>query len=123
MTGDRYLLDSNIIIRLSKQDPDLIDFISKLPNSVISVITYMEVLGYHFSSPKELDLIKELLNWFELIHIDHTIADQTIQIRQANKIKLPDAIIAATAQICKLTLITGDTTDFKNIKNLKVIIK
>ena len=123
MSGDQYLLDSNVIIRLSKQDPHLIDFVSKSLNSAISVITYMEVLGYHFSNPKELDLIKELLTWFELIHIDHAIADQTIKIRQMYKIKLPDAIIAATAQICKLTLVTGDTTDFKNIKNLEVMIK
>ncbi|MCX7123490.1 MAG: type II toxin-antitoxin system VapC family toxin [Gammaproteobacteria bacterium] len=117
MSGDQYLLDSNVIIRLSKQDPHLIDFVSKSLNSAISVITYMEVLGYHFSNPKEL------LTWFELIHIDHAIADQAIKIRQMYKIKLPDAIIAATAQICKLTLVTGDTTDFKNIKNLEVMIK
>lgn len=48
------------------------------------------------------------------------IVEQTIAIRKAHKTKLPDAIIAATAIVYDLTLITHNTQDFKNIPNLTV---
>jgi len=52
--------------------------------------------------------------------LDEVIVNKTIELRKKHKIKLPDAIIASTAIIHKLTLITHNVNDFKNIKNLKV---
>jgi predicted nucleic acid-binding protein len=49
------------------------------------------------------------------------IVEKTIELRKAYKIKLPDAIIAATALVNKLTLISRDTNDFRKVKGLKVI--
>jgi predicted nucleic acid-binding protein len=101
------LFDSNLIIYLSKElisTDDLID------NEVyaISVITYMEVLGYTFVSEKEETFVKELIQLFEIIYIDKEIVKQVIEIRKLYKIKLPDAIICATALTKKLALYTND---------------
>lgn len=49
------------------------------------------------------------------------IAAKTIEIRQKYKTKLPDAIIAATALVHNLTIISRNTADFKNIEGLKVL--
>jgi hypothetical protein len=49
------------------------------------------------------------------------IVNTTIDLRRKHKIKLPDAIIAATALVYNLILISRNTTDFNNIKNLAVI--
>lgn len=49
------------------------------------------------------------------------IVNKTISIRKSNKIKLPDAIIAATALVYDLTLISRNTSDFKNIAGLQSI--
>jgi predicted nucleic acid-binding protein len=58
----------------------------------------------------------------DVIKIDGKIIDKTIQIRKVRKILLPDAIIAATAIIHSLTLVTNNNTkDFVNIKSLKVL--
>jgi len=124
MSGKRFLLDSNVIIRLSKRDSSVIDFIKQSSSqNYISIITYMEVLGFPFGSEAEFNFVKELVSLFELIHIDQTIADQTVEIRQKYKIKLPDAVIAATAQVCDCTLLTANVDDFKCIKMLDVLVK
>jgi len=114
MNGKKALIDSNIIIYLSKQDLPL-DFFDALDDLYISIITYMEILGYAFESLNEEKYIRELLGIFGVIYIDQEIADTTINIRKKSKIKLPDAIIAATAISEGLDLVTRNVEDFKNI--------
>ena len=114
MNGKEALIDSNIIIYLSKQDLPL-DFFDALDDLYISIITYMEILGYAFESLNEEKYIRELLGIFGVIYIDQEIADTTINIRKKSKIKLPDAIIAATAISEGLDLVTRNVEDFKNI--------
>jgi predicted nucleic acid-binding protein len=56
-----------------------------------------------------------------IIYIDETIAKKVIEIKRENKIKLPDAIICATAMASDTLLVTNDVR-LKNIKNLKIKI-
>jgi hypothetical protein len=49
------------------------------------------------------------------------VVDKTIHIRRRDKIKLPDAIIAATAIHYGFILITNNTKDFKNIVELEMV--
>ena len=49
------------------------------------------------------------------------IIEKTIEIRKSYRIKLPDAIIAATAFVHNLTLLTRNISDYKNIEELSVI--
>ncbi|MDY6823457.1 MAG: hypothetical protein SWH68_06615 [Thermodesulfobacteriota bacterium] len=60
MNGENALIDSNIIIYLSKQ-PISPDFIERFDGLFISVITYMEILGYDFDDPIEDALVKSRL--------------------------------------------------------------
>ncbi|SEL54091.1 hypothetical protein SAMN05421740_106223 [Parapedobacter koreensis] len=53
--------------------------------------------------------------------MDDDVVIQTIALRKKRKIKLPDAIIAATAIVQKCTLITRNIQDFSNIKGLRLI--
>ena len=122
MNGNKILLDSNVVIRLSKGDVQLIKFINESPNLLaVSVITYIEVLGYNFQNQTELNMIKDLFDVMEVIYLDAAITEKTIEIRKYRKIKLPDAIIAATALELGLTLITANFDDFKNIPQLKLL--
>jgi len=57
----------------------------------------------------------------DVIEINKTIINQTILLRKAHPIKLPDAIIAATAIVHNLTLISHNTKDFINIKRLRIL--
>ena len=115
------ILDSNTIIYLSKKLISLDNVFVDDEEYAISVITYMEVLGYAFTSKEEEDFIKELLSYLEIIYIDENIAKKVINIKQTNKVKLPDAIIAATAILNNATLITNDIR-LKVIADLKIMI-
>lgn len=105
MSGNSALFDSNIIIYLSKREIPL-SFLDQFDEHYISVITYMEVLGYRFRDAIEENFIREILGVFHLLYIDQKIADMVIQIRRETSIRLPDAIIAATAKSANLQLVT-----------------
>ncbi len=115
MSGNSALLDSNIIIYLSKREIPL-SFLDQFDEHYISVITYMEVLGYKFRDAEEEEFIRNILGVFRILYIDQKIADMTIEIRKEAHIKLPDAIIAATAKVTNLNLITRNIDDFEKIE-------
>lgn len=56
-----------------------------------------------------------------IIELEPAIKLKTVDIRKLHTIKLPDAIIAASAQVNNLTLITRNTSDFKNITDLPIV--
>jgi len=120
MIGKNALLDSNVIIYLSRRELDL-DFADQFDTLSISVITYMEILGYNFSDQSEERFIYDLLSAFHMYFVDQEIAEGVIQIRKNKRIKLPDAIIASTAILNDLCLITRDVDDFSNIANLNIM--
>lgn len=115
------ILDSNTIIYLSNGLVKADEVFEKDDKYAISIITYMEVLGYEFKSKLEEKFINDMFRYFEIIYIDKLIANETINLRKQHKIKLPDAIICASCIAKKATLITADVK-LKKIKKLKVNI-
>jgi predicted nucleic acid-binding protein len=86
-------------------------------NFIISFITYIEVLGYKNVQQSTADFI----NLASVIEIDKSIIDNCVALRKQKNIKLPDAIIAATALVNNLTIISRNTKDFQNIKGLSYL--
>jgi len=115
MNGHNALLDSNIVIYLSKNVLSFDTLINEYERFYISIITYMEVLGYKFKSIEEKKIIEKLLDEFEIVNIDLSIANTVISMRQDHKIKLPDAIILATVKKSDCDLITRNISDFENV--------
>jgi len=79
----------------------------------------MELYGCNFKNPNEKERIDRFFNYIEVVHTNTSIADKVIEYRvsASKKIKLPDAIILATASYLKATLLTDDWDDFQNIDN------
>ena len=120
MTGK--LVDTNILIYLSKKQLAFNKVASPADKLFISVITYMEVLGYPFTDIQEKNVVEEICKNIPVIGLDQNIVDKVILIRQTHKIKLPDAIILATALVNQFDLITANVSDFSNIdNNLKIL--
>ena len=110
------LVDTNILIYLSKKKLELEKVASPKVDLYISVITYMEVLGYKFENKFEKQTIEQLCKHFPVINLNPEIVKKVISIRQQHKIKLPDSIILATAVITKMELITANVDDFIHIE-------
>ena len=114
------LLDSNIIIYSSKPEHSfLLDFLKK-ENIAVSIITKIEVLGYHSLLNSERIIFEKLFNTVEIIELNDRIANTAIEFRKKYKLTLGDAIIAASAVENNYKLITRNVKDFEKIKHLKV---
>lgn len=115
MIGNKAILDSNVIIDAVRNLIDIERSIFQFRHIYISLITYIEVLGYNFKDENEKLLTSQILGMFEIINPDVEIADLTISYRKMKKIKVPDAIILATAKKLNAILLTSNIADFKNI--------
>lgn len=109
------VLDSNILIYCSKGQVSFKEIAIHFDQLFVSVITFMETLGYNFSKPAEKELIQNILNALPIIQTDIGIANQVVAYRQQRKIKIPDAIILATAKKMNASIITLNEDDFKGI--------
>ena len=86
----------------------------------ISIITKIEVLRFN-TSIGAYRILKDFIDECKIFGLDDLIVDYTISICKSHRIKLPDAIIAATASVYNLTLVTRNTTDFKNIAGIQLL--
>jgi predicted nucleic acid-binding protein len=113
-----YVIDSNAVIDyLSGQIPASgMLFMNAIINDtpIISIMTQIEVLG--FNNPPDIEaLLNQFIEYSLVIPLSDDIVKTTIEIRKKNKIKTPDAIIAATAIVLDYPLITRNISDFKKI--------
>ena len=88
--------------------------------AVISVITRIEVLGYP-QTIEQLQQAMHLLAYFDEIPLHEAIVQRTITLRQQYRIRLPDAVIAATALDLAVPLVTRNTQDFHPIDGLIIL--
>ena len=107
MTG---LFDTCILIDYLNAVEAARDELALHREKYISVITWMEVLVG--ATPDTEVGTRGFLNRFRLIEISATIREEAVQLRRVHRIKLPDAIIWASAKTHGLTMITRNTKDF-----------
>lgn len=124
--GVKYLWDTNTVIYYLQghflHAAEL--FIDKLlvrSQPAVSVITEVELLCWKTANAKDLEVLHNFINDIQVFELEKPIKLQTAKIRRVYKIKLPDAIIAATALVYNLTLLTSNVADFKKITDLKII--
>ncbi|MBW4476743.1 MAG: type II toxin-antitoxin system VapC family toxin [Tolypothrix brevis GSE-NOS-MK-07-07A] len=121
----RYLYDTNIFIYYLAGEAivDSLfaeDFLN-LHDILTSPIVRIELLSFSGLSEDEEQSIEDLLSQFSSVPLSREIEDQTIQLKRRYKIKLPDAIIAATALNQDACLVTRNVSDFKGIAGLKSV--
>jgi predicted nucleic acid-binding protein len=119
-----YLLDTNTVIDFfnAKLPEKAKKILIAIDEPKISIITSIELFGSSKIPAEEKLLIERFVKVAKVYdNLNLEIVNQTIDIRQKNKIPLPDAIIAATALVHNLTLISRNVSDFKSITNLQVM--
>lgn len=123
--GTRYLLDTNTAIYFlnGHLTPNGFAFVLSVMNIEcnLSVISKMELLGWPTASPNDEIKIRSFINDAAILSLTDEIVEKTIELRRAYKIKLPDAIIAATAIVYDFTLISRNDRDFSRVVELNYL--
>lgn len=120
----KYLIDTNTAI-------DFLD--DKLPISgkqllanviddacILSVVTKIELLRFD-APPNIYQTLSDFVHDSVIMSLDGAVVDRTIGVCKENRIKLPDGIIAATALVHNLILITRNMSDFRRVGDLQLI--
>jgi hypothetical protein len=112
------LADTNIVIYMLNGDETIIQFFDE--NTIaISFITELELLSGKKFSSSQLKLINQVTQKFSVYPMDNSIKQSCIELRLKYSLKLPDAIIAATAWAHNLPLFTSDK-QFSGISEIAV---
>ena len=114
------LLDSNIVIYLEQGiTSEIINYMQK-KELVVSEITIVEVLGFHKITKHEIKFFETFFQEIKKLAITNEVIHKAVELRQKRKMTLGDALIAASALVYNMPLITQNIDDFMNIENLQV---
>lgn len=104
------LLDSNILIDYLNGIDDAKREIEQYASPMISAISWMEVMVG--AEPDEEEIVRGFLSRFIQVPVDHQVAERAVEIRRVTRIRLPDAIIWASAQSEEALLVSRNSRDF-----------
>ncbi|MGF1925766.1 MAG: type II toxin-antitoxin system VapC family toxin [Bacteroidia bacterium] len=117
-----YLVDTNVLIDyLNNKLPDHSARLFENIEINLSIISKIELLAWKEASQEQIDIIESFLDTTTILGLSESVARKTIEIRKTHRVKLPDAIIAATAMTNDLALVTRNVSDFKSINGLQLI--
>ena len=104
------LFDTNILVDYLNAVPAARTELERYSERAISIITWMEVM---VGAGIDLEAgTRRFLRGFDVVAVDERIADRAVSLRRRHRIKLPDAVIWATAQANAMLLVTRNTKDF-----------
>lgn len=107
----RFVLDTNAVVSLLNGNRELAARLEAAAYVGISVITYLEFLAFDGLTDDDRKSFEQFCSRVEIVPLVHNddLADTALQLRRKHRLKLPDAIIGATAFCRKALLITNDT--------------
>lgn len=105
------LFDTNILIDYLAGHPAADEELRRYRTRLISVVTSMEVLAGARSAEEE-DVIEMFLRDFTVVPVDRAVARAAVDIRRRDRVRLPEAIIRAAADVHGALLVTRNSKDF-----------
>jgi predicted nucleic acid-binding protein len=122
--GRSFLVDSNVLIdlfkgRFSESAERTLTTLLNEGAYYLSAITKIELLGFDTPDTDQMNFLQEAIGNGVVLPIDDPVINTTISLRKKRKVKLPDAIIAATALVHHLTLLSRNTRDFGRVEMLE----
>jgi predicted nucleic acid-binding protein len=115
------LLDSNILIYGAQGAHPALDAILDRTDLAAASVTQIETLGFHRLSIIERHWLEAAFERMHILRLDEAVTARAILLRQERKMGLADAIIAATALVHQLPLVTRNIGDFKQVAGLQII--
>jgi len=119
--GQNFLIDTNILIDvLGNAMPYNVKQKVLEMAPTVSAVTYIEAMGWYQATVSQLRVIQKFMDVATIFPINQPVIETSVRLRQNKKIGLGDAIIASTAIIHDLILVTRNVSDFSSIDNLIV---
>jgi len=115
------LLDSNIVIYALQPDHEQLLLWLSTQTLAVSVVTRVEVLGFHGITETERRSAAALLSIPKQFSVDDGVVDAAMQLRRQRRISLADSLIAGTAFSRGLLLATRNMADFAWIRGLVTV--
>ena len=106
------LLDSCILIDFLAGREAARVYLAEVDGAAISLVTWMEVVVGAANADEEA-LVRGFLSAFAVLPVDGPVAEEAVVLRRTRRLKLPDAIIFATARVNGRSLATRNTRDFR----------
>ncbi len=107
----RAVIDTNVLIDYLRGVRQAADELALYERPAISLISWMEVMAG--TTDQTEGAVRAFLQTFELLEIDSEVAERAVALRKAGRIKLPDAIIWATAKRHECLLVSRNSRDFE----------
>jgi len=120
MSGNKILADTNVIVALGEGHPEASKSIQGF-DVYLSRISCIELLSFPGIDSEYEIWVRQIITECTIIELEGAISEAAILVRRNKKLKLPDAIIAATAQILDLPLVTFDK-DFEKVADLSLTL-
>jgi hypothetical protein len=117
----KLLLDSNSIIYLQPPFRDAVTARMRGNEVFISWISYPEVVGFPELSAEETAFFEDLFETLPLLSVDERLLRHAASFRRRRKTTLGDSIVAATADLFGLTILTANERDFKRFPELRFV--
>ena len=118
------LLDTNVLVYHVAGDSAATKFLEETiarRSFCLSILSVIEFLGWHGHTDEEFIECKELIELATILPVSKEVADKAIELRRSRRIKLPDSVIASTALVNNLSLVTINIRDFKGTRDLQII--
>jgi predicted nucleic acid-binding protein len=115
------LVDSNILIYAAQPAHARLRQFIAVHVPAVSAVSYVEVLGYHQLDDEERQYLEAFFRLARLLPLSQAVLDQAVTLRQQRKMSLGDALVAGTALVHGLTLVTRNVEDFQWIQGLSLL--
>ena len=86
--------------------------LARYPERCISLVSWMEVMVGASDDAAEEEACRRFLESFRVLPVSRAVAERAVRLRRKHRLKLPDAIIWASAQEEACLLVTRNTKDF-----------
>jgi predicted nucleic acid-binding protein len=109
----RAVLDTNVLVDYLSGDERARAEIERYASPCISRVTWMEVMVGVADEENEAATVRRFLDRFQLLELTAEVAEQAVRLRREQRLRLPDAIILASARTQQCPLVTRNTRDFR----------
>jgi predicted nucleic acid-binding protein len=107
----KVVIDTNILVDYLHGLPQAQGELARYARPGISLVTWMEVM-IGAKDKNEETILRGFLSGFETLPITEAVAEGAVVLRKSHRIRLPDALIWATAQTSHRLLVTRNIRDF-----------